>query len=123
MSTPQEIENQPGMNRPVDEPMDVAAAVGQLRELVCGLGVGLLIVSLALTAYVYKQNRNLTASITLRQHQISQLQANDSSLKYLLNELVKYSNGKPELMALFARHGIQVNPTPASSATTPATQR
>ena len=116
MSTPQEIENQPSVNRPVDEPMDMARAVRQLRELVCGLGAGLLIVSLAFTAYVYKQNHNLSSSITLRQRQITQLQSNDSSLKYLLNELVKYSNGKPEMMALFARHGIQVNPTAASTA-------
>jgi hypothetical protein len=119
MNTPQEVENQPGTNRPVGEPMDATAAIGQLRELVCGLGAGLLIVSLALTAYVYKQNRNLTAAITIRQHQISQLQSNESSLKYLLTELVKYSNGKPELAALFARHGIQVNPAAASSSPTP----
>jgi len=116
MSTPQEVENQAGVNRPVDEPMDVVRAIGQLRDLVCGLGAVLLIVSLAFTAYVYKQNRNLSASATVRQHQITTLQSNEASLKALLTELVKYSSGKPELIALFARHGIQVNATPASSA-------
>ncbi len=34
----------------VDAPVDVATAIDQLRTLVCGLGVGLLVVSLALTA-------------------------------------------------------------------------
>jgi hypothetical protein len=84
--------------------------------------VGLLIVSLALTAFVYKQNRNLMGTTTLRQRQVSQLQASESSLVYLLNELAKYSNGKPELMALFAKHGMQVHPT-AATPTPPAPQR
>ena len=112
MSTPQEIQNQ----RAANEPMDVAAAVEQLRLLVCGLGAGLLIVSVALTVYVYKQNRNLVGTAAIRQHQVSQLQATESSLGYLLNELVKYSNGKPELMALFAKHGMQVQAHPPSAA-------
>ena len=80
MSTPQEMQDQPGANGPADESMNLATAVRQLRVLVCGLGAGLLIVSLALTAFVFKQNRNLTATTALRQRQISQLQASGSSL-------------------------------------------
>jgi hypothetical protein len=106
MSAPQEIQSQSGANQATDEPMDLAAAVGQLRVLVCGLGAGLLIVSLALTAFVYKQNRNLAAATVLRQHQVAQLQANQAGLGYLVNELAKYSTGKPELMAVFEKHGM-----------------
>ena len=121
MSTPQEIQSQSGANRPADEPMDVTAAVGQLRMLVCGLGAGLLIVSLALTGFVYKQNRNLGAAAALRQHQVLQLQASQSPLGFLVNELAKYSAGKPELMALFAKHGMEAHlPAPAAPAPAPS---
>ena len=120
MSAPQEIQNQPSANRPVDEPMDVTTAVRQLRVLVCGLGAGLLIVSIALTSFVYKQNRNLIGTITVRQRQISQLQAAESSLGYLMGELAKYSAGKPELMALFTKHGIELRPPAAAAPSQPA---
>jgi hypothetical protein len=59
----------------------------------------------------------------LRQRQISQLQANESSLGYLLTELVKYSNGKPELMALFTKHGMQVKPPAPAAPSQPSPQR
>ena len=119
MSTPQEIKNQPTTNGPVDEPMDVAMAVGQLRGLVCGLGAGLLVVSLMFTAFVFKQNRNLTATTVLRQRQIAQLQATEAPLGFLLNELAKYSAGKPELAALFAKHGVQLHPPGAAAPSQP----
>ena len=123
MSTPQEMQDQPGANGPADESMNLATAVRQLRVLVCGLGAGLLIVSVALTAFVYKQNRNLMGTITLRQRQISQLQASGSSLGYLLNELAKYSTGKPELMALFAKHGMEVHASAPAAPSQPSPQR
>ena len=123
MSTSQEIQNQPTTNRPVDEPMDVAAAVGQLRGLVCGLGAALLIVSLMFTAFVYKQNRNLRGTMVLHQRQIAQLQATQAPLGYLLNELAKYSAGKPELASLFVKHGIQLHPPGAAAPSQPTPQR
>ena len=122
MTTPQEIQSQSSMNRPVDEPMDTATAIGQLRLLVCGLGAALLIVSLTFTAFVYKQNRNLTGTTAVRQRQITQLQATEAPLGYLLNELAKYSNGKPELAALFTKHGVQLNRPPATAPAQPAPQ-
>jgi hypothetical protein len=123
MSAPQEVQNQSSANRPVDEPMDVATAVRQLRVLVCGLGAGLLIVSVALTAFVYKQNRNLIGTATIRQRQISQLQATESSLGYLMGELAKYSAGKPELLALFAKHGVEFHPSAAAAPSQPSPKR
>jgi hypothetical protein len=77
--------------------------------------VGLLIVSLVLSAYILKQNRNLTAEAHGRQQQILQLRANRQQLTYVLNELAKYSVGKPELTALFVKHGIQITSTPATT--------
>lgn len=127
MSTPEGIESQSRFehgqsaeNRPrtasaVDAPMDVAAAIDQLRALICGLGAGLLVVSLAFTAFVFKQNRDLIAGKTTHEHQIARLQANERSMDYLVDALVKYSTGKPDLMALLAKHGLQVAPPPKSA--------
>ncbi len=131
MSTPEEIESQSRAERgqsidnsskatsSVDAPADVATAIDQLRSLVCGLGVGLLVVSLALTAFVYKQNRNLVAATVMHQRQIARMQANERSVNYVVNALIQYSAGKPELMGVLARHGLQVSQTPATTQARP----
>ena len=80
----------------------------------------LLIVSLGLSAFIYKQNRNLIGATNQRTRQIAQLQANQQPLMYALNELGKYSVGKPELLAIFTRHGIQI--TSPSEAGMPASK-
>jgi hypothetical protein len=127
MSIPEETESQsreavePSIDKGVkaastaDAPMDVATAIDQLRTLVCGLGVGLLVVSLAFTAFVYKQNRNLVAGTVIHERQLARMQANERSVNYLVNALVQYSSGKPELMGLLARHGLQIAAPPASA--------
>ena len=124
MNNPEQIqgpagETPAGESRPsqrlIDQPMDLALAVSQLRGLVCGLGAGLLVVSLALSAFVLKQNRNLAATIGARQRQISQLRTNQQQIAYVVSELARYSVGKPELMALFKKHGVQIAPTPTST--------
>jgi hypothetical protein len=126
MSTPDEIESQTHAEgastirsnsktaSSVEAPMDVATSIDQLRSLVCGLGIGLLVVSLALTAFVYKQNRNLIAGTIAHQRQIAQLQAGERSVSYLVNALIQYSSGKPDLMAMLVRHGLQVAPPPSA---------
>ena len=127
MSTPEEIESQSHFEHGqssenrlrtdtvADAPMDVAAAIDQLRALVCGLGVGLLVLSLAFTAFVFKQNRDLVAGKTAHEQQIARLQANERSVDYLVDALVKYSAGKPDLMPLLAKHGLQVAPQTRST--------
>jgi hypothetical protein len=110
----QSIDNGPKVTS-TEGPLDVATAIDQLRTLVCGLGVGLLVVSLALTAFVYKQNRDLVAGIALHEQQIARLQANERLVNPVVNALIQYSAGKPELMGVLARHGLQVNPTSAST--------
>ncbi len=130
MSTPEEIQSRGGEgavqpsemgHESVPESMDLTAAVRQLRALVCGLGAALLIVSLALSAFVFKQNRNLLGAISMRQHQIAQLQVNQQPVMYAVNELGKYSVGKPELMAIFTRHGIQIKSPSETGASVPET--
>ena len=44
-----------------EPPLDVERALWQLRILTCWLGLGLLAMSLAFNAFVWKQNRNLLA--------------------------------------------------------------
>jgi hypothetical protein len=115
MSTTQDIENQSIGNGPAEtvranETLDVSTAVGQLRVLVCGLGAGLLIVSAALTIFVFKENRDLTATTAARQRQMAELQTSTQSLGYVVDQLAKYSMDKPELAAIFTRHGVRLNP-------------
>ncbi len=116
MSTPEEITSEAAP----EQPMDVAAAIGQLRLLVCGLGAGLILVSVALSGFVFKQNRDLTATTHNHNVEIAQLQAQQKPLLSVLNELAKYSIGKPELLAVFTRHGLQFNPGAVPGAAAPA---
>ena len=109
MSVPEEIQSG---TRP-EQPADLAAAVGQLRVLVCGLGAGLILVSLMLSAFVLKQNRDLAAVLNNHQQQLAQLSATQRPMATMLSELAKYSMGKPELMAIFAKHGLQFTPANA----------
>jgi len=119
MSAPEEIQSE---TKP-DQPTDVTAALGQLRMLVCGLGVGLILVSLTLSAFVLKQNRDLAAVTNNRQFQIAQLQTTQKPLLYVLGELAKYSVGKPELTAIFTKHGLKYSSTPAAGQSTSMPQR
>jgi hypothetical protein len=111
MSAPEEIQNE----TQTEQPMDVVAAVTQLRAMVCGLGAGLILVSLALSGFVFKQTRDVKAASTNRERQIAQLQSVQKPTMSLLNELAKYSMGKPELIALFTKHGLQVGPPNAAA--------
>jgi hypothetical protein len=115
MSVPEAIENQTTGSGPAETsvahgPLDVATAVGQLRLLVCGLGAGLLLVSAALTVFVVKENRDLAAATAARQRQITEMQPSAQSLGYMVEQLAKYSFDKPELAAIFTRHGVRLNP-------------
>ena len=89
-------------------PVNVAAAIGQLRALVCILGGGLILVSLALSCFIFKQNRDLGAGNHNREIEIAQFQAQQKPLVAVLNELANYSAGKPELQSIFTRHGLQL---------------
>jgi hypothetical protein len=110
MSTPEEIQSQTEST----QPMNVASAIGQLRVLTCGLGVGLILVSLVLSAFMIKQTRDISAATGNREHQIAQLQVMQKPTMALLTELAKYSQGKPELTAIFTKRGLQFTPPGAA---------
>jgi hypothetical protein len=119
MNAPEEIQSE----MQTAQPMNLAAAVGQLRVLVCGLGAGLILVSLLLSAFVLKQNRDLAAVTNNRQRQFAQLAATQRPMMVVLSELAKYSMGKPELTAIFAKHGLQFAPTNGAGQPSSAPQR
>lgn len=102
------------------EPVDAVAAIWQLRALVCGLGAMVLVLSLAFNAFVWKQNRNITSLTSGRKQLLMQAQARLNETARVANELATYSNGKPELVAIFTRHGMELKerPTPSESAET-----
>lgn len=108
---------------PSSEPtFDVRQALGQLRMLCCGLGLGLLMVSLTLTAFIWKQNRNITAETNARiqqtaqfQQQATQIQGNQQKFRPIVEELARYSFGNPPLMEVFRRSGLNLTGLPASN--------
>jgi hypothetical protein len=88
--------------------MDVNAALGELRRLVCWLGAGLLVLSLAVNVYVFKQNRNLSALVDARRAQVNQLEAVQRQWLPVVNDLVQYSQGRPDLQAVLKQCGISL---------------
>ena len=102
------------------EPLDVTRAVWQLRVLACWLGLGLLIVSLVLNAFIWKQNRNLVADTAFRNQQAMQVEKTQQRLSPLLEELAGYSLGNPELIAVFKRFGLDIKSPPATGAPPPS---
>ena len=99
-------------------PLDLAQAVWQLRALVCGLGVMVLVLSLAFNLYIWKQNRNLEASANGRKMQLMQAEGRLDEMTRVANDMAAYSMGKPELVAIFSRFGMelkQTTPEPAAS--------
>ena len=99
---------------------DLAQAVWQLRILVCGLGAALVILSLAFNLFVWKQNRNITAAAQGRWSQAAALDARVKQLMRVANDLGNYSAGKPELVGIFSRYGLELKA--AAPAAVPAAQ-
>ena len=111
-----------GQERSVESParpQGAGGALAQLRGAVAVLGGGLLVVSLALNVFVFKQNRNLTEDTLNRRNQIAQMETMQQRVLPLMNELAKYSLGKPELTAIFARFGIDIAASSATNTTAP----
>ena len=106
----------PSPASPAPQEMDLVQAVWQLRTLVCGVGVALVILSMAFNLFVWKQNRNIMAITQARQQQVAFLDARVRQLSKIVNDLGNYSEGKPELMAIFGKHNLELKPTaPASN--------
>jgi hypothetical protein len=99
-----------------EEPLDLTRAVWQLRVMVCGLGAALLVSSAAFNVFVWKQNRNISSVTNTRATQISRLQATQQRLVPAVNEIARYSVGKPDLTAVFSRFGIDISAPTSTSA-------
>ena len=100
---------QPGTTTAPEEALDLTRAVWQLRVMVCGLGAALFVSSAAFNVFVWKQNRNITAQTNTRATQIARLQSTQQHLVPAVNEVARYSLGKPELIAVFSRFGIDIS--------------
>jgi hypothetical protein len=83
-------------------------AVWQLRVLVCGLGAALLVLSVTFNLFVWKQNRNIVAVTNARIQQLTQLDSRVKQLTRVVSDFGSYSEGKPELMAIFTRYGLEL---------------
>ena len=105
---------------PAETPLDVGRAVWQLRVVVCGLGVALLVSSLTFNVFVWKQNRNIAAQTAARASQVSRLQASQQRLVPAVQELARYSAANPELTAVFSRFGIDLSVTSTGAPSAPA---
>ncbi len=105
MSTPPDKANpSPG----VEHVFDATRAVWQLRVLVCGLGLGLVALSVTFTLFVYWQYGNITAETRNRVHQASQLKASREQLSPVLDDLGAYSQSNAEVRAVIEKFGGQV---------------
>ena len=103
-------------------PPGLGKAVTQLRSLVCGLGAIVLVVSVCFSGFVWKLARDAAAVAVARQEQLSQLQTNVTRLSAVANDLASYSAGRPELLAIFRSHNINLKaPAPAPAAAPVAT--
>lgn len=98
-------------SEPTPNPSDI---LGPVRLPLASVAVGVVLISLAFSAFVLKQNRNISFAMRVRDQQIQQI--GDALKKWtpVLNELAGYSLNNPELSSIFARHGLQISP-PASS--------
>ncbi len=111
-------EESPSPAAPPSGSLDTTQAIWQLRMLVCGLGAVVLVLSLGFNAFVFKQNRNITAAANIRLQQVAQQQARVNEMMRFVNELARYSENKAELRAIFTQHGIELQPS-APAASTP----
>ena len=93
---------------PAPPGLDLTEAVWQLRILVFGLGALLFILSAAFNLYVLKQNRNITALTHARLQQPKLLDAQVKRLTMIANDLGNYSAGRPELIGIFSRYGVEL---------------
>jgi hypothetical protein len=99
---------------PAPQGLDLNQAVWQLRVIACGLGAALFILSMAFNLFVWKQNRNITALFRGRSQQAALLETRVGQLKMVISDFGNYSEGKPELVAIFSRYGLELKPVAAA---------
>ncbi|MEI6084386.1 MAG: hypothetical protein WCS70_08805 [Verrucomicrobiota bacterium] len=90
----------------------MSKAVAQLRTLVAALAAVVFVVSVCFSGFVWKITRNTSGVAAARRQQLTQLQTSVQRMSVVANDLGNYSQGRPELMAIFRKHGIDVKPAP-----------
>lgn len=90
-------------------PAEVESALQQMRTQICGLGLGCILVSIGLSIFIITQNLSLGRGTKLRTKQIAAITDSLEVLKPALDDLAAYSSANPELLAIFARHGLQID--------------
>ncbi len=110
------------ISQPVAEPTgrfndlerELALTLQQMRTQVCALGVSCVIISLALSLFVWNQNGQLSRAAANRTQRTEQIQQSLELWMPALNELAAYSSANPELRAIFTRHGLRLEDESAS---------
>ena len=101
------------------EPVSTAETIEQLRSLVFGLGAMVLVLSLSFNIFIWKQNRNIDMAENARKQMVAQADGRVRELTQIANDLASYSAGKPELVAIFSRYGMELKQTSVTSGTEP----
>lgn len=92
----------------------------ELRLIVYGLGLLVLLMSLSLNLFIRKQNRNIESQVNLVKQQISQIegsqlfQQNRTAMGNLLDELKAQAREHPEAVEMLKRYGIEMQAPPPS---------
>jgi sensor histidine kinase YesM len=90
----------------------------ELRLILYGLGLLVLLMSLSLNLYIRKQNRNIETQVNQLRAQIQQIegsplyQQNKNGMQNLLEELKKEAKDRAEAAELLKRYGIEVQSRP-----------
>jgi hypothetical protein len=92
----------------------------EMRMIVYGLFAALILVSLALNVFVYKQNNRVQAELDSARKQLAQLdqgplQQNRSAMANLLQEVAGQIPAHPEAQQILARYNISVQPATAAA--------
>lgn len=88
--------------------------VSQIRFQLACLAVALVVLSLAFSVFVMKQNRNISFAIRVCEQQTQQTTELLKRWQPVLNELAGYSLNNAQLSAIFSRYGLQINAPPSA---------
>ena len=91
---------------------ELSLAVGQLRALTCGLALAVLVLSVVVSIFIVRQNRNLINQLTAQTHQLDDADVVNQRLLAAVSEIAQYVPTTPELVPIFQKYGFAVQATP-----------
>lgn len=92
-----------------------SSTTNDMRTMVSGLGLGMIVLCVAFGAFVFKQNRLVAIATSAYGNQAEQIRANIQKPETLkqweqaLNELAQYSKGNPQLEEIFRKYRINIS--------------